>query len=296
MTTTTTKTAHPKLRSFFLWVAAFLFMVMAASWQRTTGPTYDYESETVIDGRSVSYSLTRSAETTGDTRVALPSSLAGEGTAFLIFKRYPTDDPYARIRMETEGDEIVAHMPRQPAAGKLAYFIEITSEGTTKTLPEGEDRPVIIRYKNPVPAYLLVPHILFMFVGMMLGVRTALGALFMPETMRRWTFWTLGLISVGGLVLGPMVQNMAFGSYWTGWPFGGDLTDNKTLIMWVGWLAAAILVRRPGAQPRQRLLVVIAAIIMIGVYLVPHSLRGSELDYDAVDQGKDATEAVETGR
>ena len=38
------------------------------------------------------------------------------------------------------------------------------------------------------------------------------------------------LLAVGGFILGPLVQNYAFGELWTGVPFGWDLTDNKTLI------------------------------------------------------------------
>ena len=37
------------------------------------------------------------------------------------------------------------------------------------------------------------------------------------------------------------------------------------------------------------------AVVMTVVYLIPHSLRGSELDYGAVDEGAPAGEAVRTG-
>ena len=40
---------------------------------------------------------------------------------------------------------------------------------------------------------------------------------------------------------------------------------------------------------------ILAALVMIGVYLVPHSLGGSELDYEALDQGADPREAIDTG-
>ena len=44
------------------------------------------------------------------------------------------------------------------------------------------------------------------------------------------TFLTMGSLFLGGMLLGPIVQNFAFGDYWTGIPFGWDLTDNKTLL------------------------------------------------------------------
>jgi hypothetical protein len=54
--------------------------------------------------------------------------------------------------------------------------------------------------------------------------------------------------------------------------------------------------RRPeGPSWRARLAVLVAAVVMTAVYLIPHSLRGSELDYSAVDSGTPAAEAVGTG-
>jgi hypothetical protein len=85
----------------------------------------------------------------------------------------------------------------------------------------------------------------------------------------------------GGFVLGPVVQKFAFGEYWTGWPFGGDWTDNKTLAALVAWLVAWAICRW---LPRfQRPAVLFAAIVMFAVYLIPHSIHGSELDWEEAE-------------
>jgi hypothetical protein len=137
-----------------------------------------------------------------------------------------------------------------------------------------------------------------MFFGMMIGVRAALAAALGRPEARRYAWVTLVLIGVGGLVLGPIVQKHAFGAYWTGWPFGEDLTDNKTLAMWLAWaVAVAVHGRRPEARDRLvRLTTVAAALLTLAVYLVPHSLRGSQLDYTKVEAGASASDAVTTGR
>ena len=104
-------------------------------------------------------------------------------------------------------------------------------------------------------------------------------------------------MTAGGMILGPIVQKFAFGEYWTGFPFGGDLTDNKMLIMWVSWLIAvgAIGTREKKNEKVSRTLVLCAALVMTVVYLIPHSMRGSELNYTKVDQGVNPTEAIGTG-
>ena len=110
---------------------------------------------------------------------------------------------------------------------------------------------------------------------------------------------TVVLIGIGGLLLGPIVQKHAFGAYWTGWPFGEDLTDNKTLAMWLAWVVAVFVLsrrREPTDRRGARAVVGFAAAVMLVVYLVPHSLRGSQLDYGKVQSGTAAPEAVTTGR
>jgi hypothetical protein len=134
-----------------------------------------------------------------------------------------------------------------------------------------------------------------MFIALLVGIRAALGALVHPPGIRRLAWTTLGLMTVGGMILGPIVQKYAFGAFWTGWPFGYDLTDNKTLLMWIVWVGAALVLwKRP--SPRDRIVrgsILVAAVVMMVVYLIPHSLRGSELDYSQLEEtGTDQVSAV----
>jgi hypothetical protein len=102
------------------------------------------------------------------------------------------------------------------------------------------------------------------------------------------------------MILGPIVQKYAFGAFWTGFPLGYDLTDNKTLLMWLVWVGACGALGLRGAGTRReragRAAVVLATILMLAVYLVPHSLRGSQLDYERLEQGVDPADAIRTGR
>jgi hypothetical protein len=88
----------------------------------------------------------------------------------------------------------------------------------------------------------------------------------------------MGLLVVGGLVLGPVVQKFAFDAYWTGWPLGTDMTDNKTLWAFLAWLPATVMALR---GKRTRWAVVLGWLVMTGVFLIPHSVRGSQLDWNA---------------
>lgn len=290
MSTTSTARAVPAL----LWLAALLLMASTAVWQRLTGPTHPKRGRTPVAGHDVSWRLLRSA-TSGEP--FLVSVSAPEGVSGVVrWRRFPTGEPFAAAPMRREGGALVALLPSQPPAGKLEYEVVLADGGREVRLPA--DEPVLMRFKGEVPAGALVPHVVFMFFGMMIGIRAALAAALGRPEARRYAWVTLVLIGVGGLVLGPIVQKHAFGAYWTGWPFGEDLTDNKTLAMWLAWVVAvAVLGRRPEARDRlARLTTVAAALVTLAVYLVPHSLRGSQLDYAKVEAGASASDAVTTGR
>ena len=290
-----TKPATPTWLKVTIWILAILLMAASVVYQRLTGPTHPQRGSFESGGEVVKYRLVRSAITTENARVKIPDP-GGESVASVFWRRYPTNDSYTELPMQSDDGVFFADLPIQPAAGKIEYSVTIENGGRKHLLPEGEGETIILRYKDPVPAAVLAPHVIMMFFAVLFGIRTGLSALFAPTGMR-WSAWTtLAGMTLGGMVLGPIVQKYAFGAYWTGWPFGGDLTDNKVLIMWIVWILACTTI---GFKPIKkewvgRLLVVAASVVMMIVYLIPHSMRGSELNYEPVDQGVSAHEAIGT--
>lgn len=278
-----------------LWVVAVLCAVGSAAYQRLTGPTVSVFGRVTVNGASYRYRLPRSGTSTHDRLVSLPVAPGVTG-GHLEYRRLRSRDAWEEVPLTVDGDRLVASLPRQPAAGKLEYTVTLATTGGAVRLPPDE-APVTLRFKDPVPAWILLPHILLMFTGLLVGIRAGLGAIWAPIGLRGLAIVTLATTTVGGLVLGPLVQKLAFGQLWAGFPFGNDLTDDKTMIMWLAWVVAAVVIVRAGdASPRRvRGSALAAALVMLAVYLVPHSVRGSELDYTLVDQGVAPTEAVTTG-
>ncbi len=266
-------------------------MVSAATYQRTTGPTYPLSGTATVSGQEIEYSLLRSQTTDSDALIAVPRP-AGDVQGVLHYKRFGTDDLFTGLPMTVRGDSLVGFLPAQPPAGKLSYAVELVAGGEYVRIPEGE--VVVIRFKDPVPLGVLLSHVAAMFFAMLIGVRAALAALFDPVQTPKLTWTALFLMTLGGMILGPIVLKYAFGMYWTGWPIGTDPTDNKTLAMWGAWIVAGVLYMiRPGQmQQVKRIVVVLATIVMLAVYMIPHSIGGTELDYEALDQGATMEEAI----
>ena len=261
-------------QSIILWVIAFVITAASAVYQRVTGPTYPRSGRILLGGIDIAYRLDRSHGGGSHHCVQiLTGSTTVEGV--LEWKRYNSSDEWTAVRMTNENGMLTAELPWQPAAGKLMYRVSLRSGDTTALIPS--DEPVVIRFRGDVPWFILIPHIVAMFGAMLMSARTGL-EYFKPEPKYRGlVFWTIGFLLVGGMILGPLVQKYAFDAYWTGWPLGSDLTDNKTAIALLGWLGAAIALHRSRRPARW---VVLAAIILFVVYLIPHSLLGSELRYE----------------
>ncbi len=307
------------IRSILLWILALILTFLSAHYQRSTGPTYPLDGEASLGGQSIHYALLRTHETTGDQPVLIDvgdTTIHGE----VIWKRYKLDEPLRVLPLQREtltADQIgklsgightiisnrgkstgstrsvlIGYLPKQPAAGKLEYKVAL-NRGAERVLLPQTGSAVVTRFKGDVPPFVLLPHILCMFTGLFFAMRILLGAL-LKEPVYRKTLITTILLIVGGFVLGPLVQKYAFDAFWTGWPFGEDLTDNKTALMILAWVLAVWQLRKPDGERRGRWWAVAATIIMSGIYLIPHSMRGSELDYSKLPRTNQDTVQTST--
>jgi hypothetical protein len=258
------------MKNIWFWLLAVVITLAAAVYQRRTGPTYPVEGKVTIGGGAVRYSLPRSGDSTKDCAFSLEAGPSVTG--YLEYKRFKSEDAWTRVPLERRGGELSGTLPRQPAAGKLAYRVALTSDG--EEVPLGAKKGEVIRFKDPVPLWILIPHIFVMFGGMLASTLGGLAALDRKRNPVRFGLWAAGLLFLGGFILGPLVQKFAFGVFWSGFPVGRDLTDSKTLFAFLFWVAALVAGRK--GKPA-RPLMVLASVVTLAVYLIPHSLLGSEL-------------------
>lgn len=260
------------MRKGLFWTLAVIITIASAFYQRRTGPTYELRGKADVEGTEIRYQLPRSSETIAEAEVSLPAPAALGG--WLEWRRYPTNEAWTRADLVREGDKLVGRLPVQPRAGKVAYKVYLTAGGPG-TLISGRE-PVILRYKDPVPLWIIIPHVVVIFAGLLFATASGLSALDKKRHPRRFVLWTVGLLFTGGFILGPLVQKFAFGVAWSGFPLGMDLTDNKTLIAFLFWIAALVAGRKGRAA---RPFVIAASLVTLLIFLIPHSLLGSQYDY-----------------
>lgn len=263
-------------KNTWAWIIAVLITVFAAYYQRISGPTYSKKATFEIGSQKIKVKLPRSGDVGTDCPVKIKTK-EKDIDFRLLYHRFPLDEPYdtAVFTYNEEKQAYIASLPFQPAAGKLQYYIEFKVGSETRSIFKEE--PVVIRFKGVVPLWILIIHVLLMFFGMLLSNLTGLLVISKSPRYKFYTWFTLILIFAGGLILGPVVQKYAFDAYWTGVPFGWDLTDNKLLVGFLVWLVAAL----GNIRKERPYLALVAALVLIIVYSIPHSLLGSELDYSS---------------
>jgi hypothetical protein len=284
-----TRTADTRWARVLLMILAFLGAALLGGYQRRTGPSYPVKVQETLAGGEVSGRLPRSHPGEGDAVLSLqaPSGVNGE----LVWRRYPTAEAWTHLPLIREGETLTASLPHQPPAAKLEYSLRLRAGGDGVTIPAEET--VLIRFRGAVPTWVLILHVFCMFFSLMMGFRASVGALAGESRPSRFVPWVLAFLIPGGLVMGPVVQKLAFGAFWTGWPFGEDWTDNKTLATVLVWVIAALVTRKRRSWERLAILVAMAA--MLAVYLIPHSTHGSELDWEAMESEQGRVPAVGLG-
>ena len=254
---------------------ALIIMICSIFYQRTTGPTYPKRFTIEHEGAMHKVKLLRSHGGETDAPITLPL-ITESMKASITYKRFPTKDEWSTAEFIQENGELVAKLPHQPPAGKHIYYITIDMGGGVEKILGSEEEPIMIRFKGDVPGFILWPHIIFMFLSMLLSGIALTEALFKTESFYTITKLTTGCLLIGGLMLGPLVQKYAFGVYWAGFPFDWDLTDNKLLVGVIFWVGALLLNRKK----RNPIATIVAAVVLLGVYSIPHSMMGSQYDYE----------------
>lgn len=257
--------------SIILWIIVFVLTLLIAYFQYITGPTHPISSTEHLNGEIVSYKLPRSSDNSSKNISISIRTKKKDTRALLSLRRLNSNDKWEEKEMKRDGYRLITEIPTQPCAGKIEYKIKVVYNN--RELELNKDKSIVIRFKGKVPKIFLIIHVICMFFGIMFAIRTGMEVLRKDGNYARMITCTFVLVLFGGMVFGPIVQKYAFNNWWTGFPIGSDLTDNKMLLIVIFWTIAFFL------KKKSKWWAFVATVLMLIVYLIPHSAHGSEFDY-----------------
>ncbi|MFH2050619.1 MAG: hypothetical protein ABIJ12_14390 [bacterium] len=174
---------------------------------------------------------------------------------------------------------------------KQLYYFEIRDNvgGRPAVFYNPSGNPFVLKSIGHVPIVVLLLHIFCMFASVFLITLGAIKGIELLQDKNNTrplviTFALAALFAfLGGYPFGFMMNNYAFGTIWEGVPFGTDATDNKTQILFV-YLLFLVLVGL-GSLTKGKLgkdifsaktlggLGIIGFLLMLAIYLIPHSIQ-----------------------
>jgi len=216
--------------------------------------------------------------------------LSGNGAEQVSGRLYYTVDEgveQSTVMNFSDDRTLVGNLPVGEIGKRLYYRIELTQNGDLKaSLAPTDMRGYLLKYKGPVSAFVLIPHILLMFLGVFfsfIALFYGFDLLLGRNKIKQAAIAVLlsffcGFI--GGVLIGIEVSHEVFGgSGWGGWPVGNDVTDTKTEIFLLFWLITMIF-GWAGLSGRELkvsnkvfgTMIIISFVVTLAAFLVPHSI------------------------
>lgn len=182
----------------------------------------------------------------------------------------------------------LAELPQRDKGNSLEYAFEVDTGGGRKIrLPEGS-RFLRLKYKGEVSLFVLIFHVIFMFGAFFFMVEAVMESIPVlrgtgdRKNLVSMIRWLMIFTFIGGFPLGFILNQQRFGVIWEGFPFGYDVTDNKTQLMFLFWLITVLLswgsftgnrkLRDRLSERGLAAAVIISFVLSLAVFLIPHSL------------------------
>lgn len=253
---------------------------------RLTGPNFRYRVSLEGDGFTASHRAPRTSEGTGPASLELTVQGDAARIAAVTLEGQPRQgsgqpDRFSPVTItrQTDGSHVYRfEIPFHPFATKYDYVFRLGLTDGRQLELKKNDAPMTVRFRGEVPAWLLGLHILGMFFGFLI---ICLSAFAVADFLRsrgdaapveRFGLWGWIIMLIGGIPLGFLMNRYAFGPIWEGWPFGADVTDNKTQIALVLYGIALLTFNLKKAHRVSGWIIVAATAAVFIVFVIPHSI------------------------
>ena len=262
-------------------------LLLAAARRLTSGKPVDLMSE----GQGLRVYHRTVTEMVGPGQPSLKARIEPVQRAALVVRWIspPSSEIQARGMWEIEKGIYEARLPEFEKGTKINYRITASNvEGTKVRVPGDPEKFGVLTYKGKASNLVVGAHILFMFGAFFFMVMSFLAAIDIlrgREDKRnavRAARWVLASSFIGGWPLGFFLNYQTFGTLWEGFPFGYDVTDNKTQVIFILWLLSLLLAWGSfigKGEEKDRLgrkafaLSIVACFVLsLALFILPHSI------------------------
>ncbi len=230
-------------------------------------------------------------EAVADTEVTIEAQVQAspdidEPGVFLYYKS--EQELFVVVPMQRfEEGRYFGKIPAHARGSLIKYYVEGRAGADLVVQVPAKDKPRFEFYFKGTPnRVVLISHIVVIFAALFFFILTGYFAYrAMRERRASLHVPRLGLVGtvlffIASIPLGMIIAYHTYGTPWTGFPVGNDLTDNKSLVILLYWTAATFFYRGSALKkdpssdilPGRALPYVYIAGVVIAVilFLLPH--------------------------
>lgn len=274
---------------------AFIFTLVLLGFARRVTMVRSVHKTVEKNGIIIDHYTVPKKEGEGDAQI--PVKVMGANEVKLFYKIEKGE--FQSVNMtpkEGDGNVFVASIPHHKKGTKAWYYIEAQKQidGTklTVSLPDRNSTnfdPILLKFEGAVPPFIIFSHVFSNFAAIFFSVLAVWKAVDLKKgrsTLKKsvvFSLLTFVFLFLGFFVIGCALNYFAFGALWEAFPFGRDVTDSKSQIVLLFWLATLFLVKGTifGKNPSKNLvsektystMVIISFVVTVIMYLIPHSIN-----------------------
>jgi hypothetical protein len=283
------------IMKFWRILVTFIFTLFLLSFARKTTRVQSVHKTVEKDGIVMVHDTVPKKAGEGDA--VIPVKVIGSKEVKLFYKI--GKEEFRSVDMglkEGENDVFVASIPYHKKGTQAWYYIEAQKQSKetklTVSLPDKNSpnlKPILLKFEGNVPPYIIVSHVFCNFAAIFFSVLAIFSAVDLKRgksTLKKsvlFSLLTFIFLFTGFLLVGSALNYFAFGVMWEAFPFGSDITDNKSQIILLFWAVTLFLIKGTifGKNPSKNLvsektystMVIISFVVTVIMYLIPHSIN-----------------------
>lgn len=153
--------------------------------------------------------------------------------AHIFYKRLNIDENWQKISCIRMGENLESVLPFHKPNIKIQYYVELLKEG--KSYFVAKNNPVIMRFQDLAPKYLVFPYVIVMFVALVLVCFSGILAILKSDSYKKFVAFTFSLL-IAGTLLSLIIHLVTFKHLFVQISVYNDLSFYKNLLIMMFWL------------------------------------------------------------
>lgn len=227
-------------QNIILWIVTIIIIFITGYLQRLTSPEYPISATVGVGGKKIIYSFDKVHYGIKDYKIIIHSEVQNI-SGLIEWRSFPDTTGWKTITLKNEGNLLSASIPIKNVPGKVEYRAKLNYMDKDYYLPF--NKPVELKTYANVPARIFFYYYFFLYIGLILAVRTGLDAFNEKRPrMKMYSIFTTIAFFAYAFAFNPIKNTYEAGDIGTKILPMTSIFDIGPVILFAIWVIAMILI------------------------------------------------------